>query len=54
MKNETQKTTIVPATEAIPEQTARLVEKSLEKDTHNANRYCWLCYKDKRREWFYN
>ena len=33
MKNETQETAIAPATEAIPELTARFVEKSLEKDT---------------------
>ena len=35
MKDETQKTAIAPTTETtvIPQQTARFVEKSLEKDT---------------------
>ena len=33
MKEKTQETAIVPAVEAIPEQTARLVEKSLGRDT---------------------
>ena len=50
---ETQQTAIVPTTETtaelIPEPTARLVEKSLERDTLYENRYYWLCYRTIRK-----
>ena len=46
---ESQENAIVPTTqtpaELIPESTARLVKKSLERDTLYENRYYWLCYR---------